>query len=93
MRWRDFVTPCGQFIDPTPHRKGASIHAGRWQLRRRPPQHSLYICCEPEPLTLLGPSERHGTKEALQGQPAGLPTFGDRFHDIRGKVKQVAGSA
>jgi hypothetical protein len=27
-------------------------------------------------------TQRQGTKEALQGQPAGLPTFGDRFHDI-----------
>lgn len=44
-----------------------------------------YLRCEPEPLTLFGPSERHRTKEPVQGQPAGLPTFGDRFHDIGGK--------
>ena len=43
------------------------------------------MCCEPEPLTLFGPGERHRTKEPFQGQSAGLPTFGDRFHDVWGK--------
>jgi hypothetical protein len=45
----------------------------------------LFLYCESETLTLFGPSERHRTKEPVQGQSAGLPTFGDRFHDIGGK--------
>jgi hypothetical protein len=41
---------------------------------------------EPEPLTLFGPGERHRTEEPFQDQSTGLPTFGDRFHDVGGKV-------
>ena len=32
--------------------------------------------------TLFGPGEWHRTEEPLEGQAAGLPTFGDGFHDI-----------
>jgi hypothetical protein len=37
---------------------------------------------ETETPTLFGPGEWHGTQEPLEGQPAGLPTFGDGFHDV-----------
>jgi hypothetical protein len=44
---------------------------------------SLFLHCESELPTLFGPGERHGTQEPLESQGAGLPAFGDGFHDVR----------
>jgi hypothetical protein len=52
-----------------------------WPLCQRPTTapYSLYLCCEPEPLTLFGPGERHRTKESFQGcidKPPGTSRLG-----------------
>jgi hypothetical protein len=45
-------------------------------------QRSSVLYRESELPTLVGPGEWHGTQEPLEGQGAGLPTFGEGFHDI-----------
>src|SRR6266540_1789034 len=42
--------------------------------------------------TLFGPGEWHRTEEPLEGEAAGLPTFGDGFHDIRRKESKSQNS-
>ena len=46
---------------------------------------------ESEKPTLFGPGERHRTQEPLEGQGAGLPTFGDGFHDVGRKESKSQG--
>ncbi len=46
---------------------------------------------ESEKPTLFGPGERHRTQEPLEGQGAGLLTFGDGFHDVGRKESKSQG--
>src|SRR6266851_4421996 len=50
--------------------------------RQLPGSPSLALHRVSEMPTLFGPGEWHRTEEPLEGQAAGLPTFGDGFHDI-----------